>query len=133
MYRALEAHVVLYLVLYKLYITTFIEKNQIIEKDLKESIVDALTELQDDHASDNVSIVQNDQNILDTIAATEFSKLEKEFDTSLKNQCKFYKTYIDLFEKLTMFMIGNYESPSEADLTKFEKFVLNLYCKNSVL
>ena len=28
--------------------------------------------------------------------------------------------------------LGNDESPSEADLTKFEKFVLNLYCKNSV-
>ena len=28
--------------------------------------------------------------------------------------------------------MGNDESPSEADLTKFEKFILNLYCKNSV-
>ena len=35
MYRALEAHFVLYLVLYNLYIATFVEKNQIIEKDLK--------------------------------------------------------------------------------------------------
>ena len=28
--------------------------------------------------------------------------------------------------------LGSDECPSEADLTKFEKFVLNLYCKNSV-
>ena len=45
MYRALEVHFVLYLALYKVYITTFIKKNQIIEKDLKKSIVDALTEV----------------------------------------------------------------------------------------
>ena len=104
MYRALEAHFVLYLALYKLYITTFIEKNQIIGKDLKESIGDALTQVRYYHASNNVYIVQNHQKILDTITAIKFSKLQKEFDTILKNQCKFYKIYMDLFEKLLMFI-----------------------------
>ena len=33
----------------------------------------------------------------------------------------------DAFDRL-----GNDKSPSEADLTKFEKFVLSLYCKNTV-
>ena len=74
-YQVLEAHFVLYLALNKLYITKFIEKNQIIERDLKESIVDALTEvqdlkesildalteMQDYHVSTNVSFVQNHQ------------------------------------------------------------------------
>ena len=87
MYRALEVNFVWYLALYKFYITTFIEKNQLIKKDLKGSIADALTEVQEFHASKNVSIVQNHQKILDAIRAIEFSK---EFDSSLKNQCKFY-------------------------------------------
>ena len=88
MYRALEVNFIWYLALYKFYITTFIEKNQLIKKDLKGSIADALTEVQEFHASKNVSIVQNHQKILDAIRAIEFSK---EFDSSLKNQCKFYR------------------------------------------
>ena len=79
MYRALEEHFLLYLALYKLYITTFVEKNQIIEKDLKEIIVDALTEMQDFHASNNVSIVQNYQKILNTITVIKFPKLQRNF------------------------------------------------------
>ena len=71
---------------------------------MKESIVDALTEVRDYQVSKNVSIVQNHQKILDTMTAIEFSKLKKEFDTSLKNQCMFYKVYMDLFEKLLMFI-----------------------------
>ena len=116
MYQALEAHFVSYLALYQLYITTFIEKNQIIEKDLKESIVDALTEVRDYQVSKNVSIVQNHQKILDTMTAIKFSKLKKEFDTSLKNQCMFYKVYMDLFEKLLMFIRASRRKNQELHL-----------------
>ena len=64
------------------------EKNKIIEKDLEKSIADAFSEMQDYHASNNVSIVKNHQKILDKITAMEFSKLQKMFNTSLKNQCR---------------------------------------------
>ena len=70
-------HFVLYLTLYKLYITRFIEKNQILKKDLKESIVSALTEVQDYHVLNNVSIIQNHQKILHMIPAITLSKLQK--------------------------------------------------------
>ena len=106
----------MYLALYKLYITTFIEMNQIIETDLKESIVDALREVQDYHASNNVSVVQNHKKILDTITAIKFSKLQMESDTSLKNQCKFYKIYVDLFEKLLIFIQASREKNWELHL-----------------
>ena len=90
--------------------------NQIIETDLKESIVDALREVQDYHASNNVSVVQNHKKILDTITAIKFSKLQMEFDTSLKNQCKFYKIYMDLFEKLLIFIQASREKNWELHL-----------------
>ena len=83
---------------------------------MKELIVDALTEVQDYHPSNNVTVVQNHQKILDTITAIEFSKLQKEFDTGLKNQCKFYKIYMDLFEKLLMFIRATSEKNWELHL-----------------
>ena len=45
MYRALEEHFVLYLALYKLYISAFVEKNKVIEREMKEAVVEAITEV----------------------------------------------------------------------------------------
>ena len=44
MHRALEAHCALHLALYKLYISAFVEKNQVIERELKEAVIEAVTE-----------------------------------------------------------------------------------------
>ena len=44
-----------------------------------------------------------------------------------------WQTFLRSSDVLDAFgRLGNVESPNEADLIKFKKFVLNLYCKNSV-
>ena len=96
MYLTLDAHSALYLTLYKLYIAKFIDKNQIIEKDLKELFLGTITKVRDYHASNNVSIKRNHKKLLDTKVAIEFPKLQKEFDGNLKSKCKLYMNMIFL-------------------------------------
>ena len=45
MYRALEAHMILYLTLYKNYVQNLVENNIVVEKDLWETITAAITNL----------------------------------------------------------------------------------------
>lgn len=73
------------------------------------------------HETVFLSIVQNHQKILNTIAAIEFSKLKEVFNTSLKNQCKFYKIHMDLFEKLLLFMRESREKNWELHLHSFHQ------------
>ena len=48
--------------------------------------MDAITEVGDYHASNNVFVKRNHQKILYMKAAIKFSKLQKELDGNLKNQ-----------------------------------------------
>ena len=73
------------------------------------------------HETVFLSIVQNHHKILNTIAAIEFSKLKEVFNTSLKNQCKFYKIHMDLFEKLLLFMRESREKNWELHLYSLDK------------
>ena len=43
MYRALEAHFSLYLALYKLYMSKFVDNNQEIEKELREAVMNTIS------------------------------------------------------------------------------------------
>ena len=46
MYRALQAHRILYLTLYKNYVQNLVESNIVVEKDLRETITAAIINLQ---------------------------------------------------------------------------------------
>ena len=45
MYQALEAHMLLYLTLYKNYVQNLVESNSVVEKDLWKTITTAITNL----------------------------------------------------------------------------------------
>ena len=104
MYQALEVHFALYLALNKLHIATFIEKNQIIEKELKEAVIESITEIGDYNMSNKDSVKQTHQKMLNKNKDISFKELMVDFDKKFKNQNRFYKNYMQLFEKLLLFI-----------------------------
>ena len=47
MYKALEAHFSLYLAFYKLYMSRFIDDNQVIKKQLKKAVMNVISDVPD--------------------------------------------------------------------------------------
>ena len=58
MYRTLEAHFSLYLALYKLYMSKFVDNNQEIEKKLREAVVNAISDFSD-YTKEKNNVKQN--------------------------------------------------------------------------
>lgn len=76
LYRALEKHFVLYLALYKLYTEKIIDENQLIEKDLKEVVVNAITGTADYKSPVKEAIIPNHETILEVITSLELTNLQ---------------------------------------------------------
>lgn len=109
MYRALEAHFSLYLALYKLYIDKFIDSHQIIERHLKEGVVNAITSLSDYHSNTKRVVQLNHEKLLEAIESVDLINMQEEFDNSLTHQSKFYRNYMLLFELLLLFIRASRE------------------------
>ena len=103
MYRALEAHFSMYLALKKLYIKKIIDDHLEIEKDLREAVIDAVTSVPE-YSKDKDIIRHNHQDVLDVMKSINFSVLQDDFDKSLDNQAKFYLIYMNLFERILLFI-----------------------------
>ena len=111
MYRALEAHFSLYLALNKLYMRKFVDDLQEIEKDLKEAVVYAISSVPE-YAKENKEITRhNHQDLLDGMNSINFAGLQDDFNKSLNNQAKFYRIYMNLFEKILLFICATREEP----------------------
>ena len=100
MYRCLEAHFILYLSLHKEYIQALVNENPLIEKDLREGIINATyqdiqekTEIKKYH--EEVKTLLNNMNIVG---------LRNNFECHLSNQSTFYCNYMKLFERLLLFI-----------------------------
>ena len=108
MYRALEAHFSMYLALKKLY-KKFIDDHLEIEKDLREAVIDAVSNLSE-YSKENKDIIRhNHQDVLNVMKSTNFSVLQDDLDKSLDNQAKFYLIYMDLFERILLFFCATRE------------------------
>ena len=111
MYRALEAHFSLYLALNKLYMRKFVDDLQEIEKDLKEAVVYAISSVPE-YAKENKEITRhNHQDLLDGMNSINFAGLQDDFNKSLNNQAKFHRIYMNLFEKILLFICATREEP----------------------
>ena len=102
LYRALEAHTVLYLSLYKIYIETLIDNNILVEKDIREGVIDAINELDPKLTKDEV--VANHEKVKNLLEKINYNTLKSDFDATFHNQPKFYKNYMEMFELLLTFI-----------------------------
>ena len=104
MYRALEAHMTLYLALSKNYLEHFVEQNIEIEKDLREAVASAVMSLSNDETLEQERLRTNTENVLEALRKTDFQAARKKFDDQLQGQARFYRNYMSLFEILLLFI-----------------------------
>ena len=95
--------------LYKLYIEKFINTYPIIENELKETVVNAITNLIDYCTENRTTIQQNHRRVIEAIESTNLLNLLEQSDKRLENQSKFYRNYMNLFELLLQFIRASRE------------------------
>ena len=91
LYRCLETYFAIYLALYRCYILAFIDSNQEIEKELRGNVVNAITEVSEYNSSKTDVIKDSHRSLLEVIETTSFAQLQKEFDSQLYNQSRFFR------------------------------------------
>ena len=104
MYRVLEAHFSMYLALKKLYMKKFIDDHLEIGKDLREAVIDAVSNVPEYSKENKDIIMHNHQDVLDVMKSINFSVLQDGFDEPQDNQPKFYLIYMNLFERILLFI-----------------------------
>ena len=77
MYRALEVHMILHLTLYKSYVQNLVESNIVVEKNLRETITTAITNLQNDGVQEKNKLRRNNNSCIGSIEDNRFQQNTK--------------------------------------------------------
>ena len=88
----------------------FIDDHPEIEKDLREAVIDAVSNVPEYSKENKYIIRHNHQDVLNVMKSTNFSVLQDDLDKSLENQAKFYLIYMNLFERILLFIRATRES-----------------------
>ena len=104
LYRGIEAHFTLYLALYKIYLNAFFDTHPDLKKAINEYLFHLRNKLENYNVTSKKSIIENHTKFDQMLTELNFQQLQKEFDENLKNQNKFYKNYMLLFETLLLFI-----------------------------
>ena len=97
-YRCPEAYFPMYLALYRCHILASINSNQEIKKELRRNVVNTITEVSEYNSSKTDVIKDSHRSLLEAIETTNFAQLQKEFDSQLSNQSRFFRNFMKLFE-----------------------------------
>ena len=123
LHRCFEGHLMLYLALFKEYISTMVTANPSIEKKVRDAIIYAITIAENYKKENKAALVISHTKILQVLNSFDFLKYQKQFDDELKIK-KFLKNYMTLFETLIMFICANRQQNWELHLAS-----LHCLCK----
>ena len=71
---------------------------------MREAVIDAVSNVSE-YSKENKDIIRhNHEDVLDVMKSIDFSVLQDDFDKSLDNQAKFYLIYMNLFERILLFI-----------------------------
>ena len=123
LYKYFEGHRMLYLALFKEYISTMVAANPSIEKELRDAIIAEIT-IAKEKRETKASLIISHAKILQILNSFDFLKYQKQFHNELKNQAKFLKNFMALFETLIMFIRARRQQDWELHLAS-----LHCLCK----
>ena len=101
LYRALEAHFMFYLTLFKLYLQRYLP---MIEKDIREGIITSITCLKNCRLLEKGQAQRNHDEALHLLNHINFFELQCGFDEQLAYQSKFFRNYMTMCEVLLHFI-----------------------------
>ena len=82
---------------------SLIDSHPLIEKDLREGIINGITAIEN-YKQSKGRLIENHQKLIELISSIDFITLQTEFDEQLNNQAKFLRNYMSLFETLLLFL-----------------------------
>ena len=94
MKRAVEAFQSLYTVLFHLYLKEFLQENPLIEKEVREEIVEVVTNMGNYHQQDQDHLVENHMKFLHRLDTIGFDQEQSQFDKKLNNVAKYLRNCI---------------------------------------
>ena len=118
LYRCFEGHQILYLSLFKKYTVPLIDSHALLEKDLREGIINAITIIENQKQECNESLKENHQKLIELISSIDFISLQTEFGKQLTNQAKFLRNCMSLFETLLLFICASTQQNWELHLAE---------------
>ena len=127
LYRCFEGHQILYLSLFKKYTVPLIDSHALLEKDLREGIINAITIIENQKQECNESLKENHQKLIELISSIDLISLQTEFDKQLTNQAKFLRNYMSLFETLLLFIHASRQQNLELHLASLYHLCKNFF------
>ena len=87
-------------------VTSFIDSNQEIEKELRGNVVNAMTgNVVSEYNNSKTDVIKDShRSFPEAIETNNFAPLQKEFDSQLSNQSRFFKNFMKLFELILFFV-----------------------------
>ena len=125
--RCFEGHQILFLSLFKKYIVSLIDSHPLIEKDLREDIINAITIIENQKQECNESLKENHQKLIELISSIDLISLQTEFDKQLTNQAKFLRNCMSLFETLLLFIHASRQQNWELHLASLHHLSKNFF------
>ena len=89
LYRCMEAHQMLYLSIFQIYVSSLLESCPEIEKDLREGIIDGISIVENHKKESKEDLVKNHEALINLLSSTKFVELQSRFNKSLANRGKF--------------------------------------------
>ena len=99
----------------------FVDDNQEIEKELREAVMNAISDVSDYTKEKNDVVKQKHTIHLETLKNIGFDTLQNISDVSLNNRTRFYRIYIKLFESILLLIHATREQSWELHLYSLHK------------
>ena len=89
-----------------IYLNELIDQNLLIEKELREGVITAITGLNDNRNAENVELIKTHESLVAILQSMNFQEIQNNFDASLNHEAQFLRIFMRMFEYLLLFIPG---------------------------
>ena len=90
MKRSFEGFLTLYVLLYKIYLNELIDQNLLIEKELRDGVITAITGLNDYRYAKKVELIKIRESLVAIVQSLNLQEIQSNFDTSMNHESYFH-------------------------------------------
>ena len=123
MKRSFEGFLTLYVSLYKIYLNELIDQNLLIEKELREGVITAITGLNDYRNAEKVELIKTHESLVAILQSLNFQEIQNNFDASLNHEAQFLRIFMRMFEYLLLFIRATRQQMWELHLASLHELV----------
>ena len=104
MKRSFQGFLTLYASLCKIYLKELIDQNLIIEKELGERVITAISGLNHYRNAEKVELIKTHESLVAILHSLNFQEIQNNFDASLNHEAQFLRFFMTMFEYLLLFI-----------------------------